>query len=187
MKTYSEFVNENKVFETFVNIFDKQDFKKYEEEVWPMLLSSYSYLVTDECPTGIANVNDFNDVIDETDFIKLVRRNGKVVAAMFYKMKNNGRKLFLGCCDNSEQGKKDFAKIFEEDFKLKKRRSYFEVSDKVEHLLIDKLGYKKYIIPADKVEKILGKPVRPESDNIHYLRKIGGKLHRKVLMGNPKQ
>jgi hypothetical protein len=184
-----QYIQEQLITEAYVNLLTKDEMREYEDELWSMVLKAYSYLITKECPTGIANTNSFDDMLDETDFIKCVRRNGKIVAAQFYKFKGHGRKAFAGCCDGTPQGKKDFAKIFEEDFTVLDRNSYIEVSDKAEHWLIDKMGYKKYVVPDVRACEILaadGKIATPTGDGIHYERELGGQMHTKLMVGNPK-
>lgn len=188
MKHLITTINEEMLCEAFVTLWKKEgDYDKMialQDPCWQMMKTAYSYLVTKECPTGILNVNSWEDLVDEADMIKLGKSSGRIVACQMYKLKAGGRKAFVGCCDGSPEGKKIFVKIFEEDFKVAGRNGFIEVSDKAEHWLIDKLHMEKYIIPASRVGGILNKDVEPCEDGIHYKRMIGGEEHTKIMLGN---
>lgn len=51
----------------------------------------------------------------------MVRRGNKITAIKIYSTKRGGRKGIVIATDGTDQGKKDIAKILEEDYKLKER------------------------------------------------------------------
>ena len=112
-----------------------------------------------------------------------IRKNGKIVAVNTYSNKRSGRKICYGGQDGSEAGKMAFKKILEEDFKLKERESWAEVSGAME---VTALKQGAMPIPAYIAELIM-KDKKFDSihkDGFHYTRKIGGEPHTKLMVGN---
>ena len=99
-----EFINEH-----FLTITDKNKMKEYGDDVWDMLQKAYAYI------GGVAGADSIDDIINDTDMWKLVRRNGKITAIKAYKFKKGGRKANCCASDGTEQGKKDLMKIYKED------------------------------------------------------------------------
>ena len=126
MKSLTQYLNEALICERFLNAFNKEDMRKYADEVWDILQKAYAYC------GGMAGMDSVEQLIDETDMWKMVRKNGKIVAVNTYSNKRSGRKICYGGQDGSEEGKIALKKILEEDFRLKDRQSWAEVSGPME-------------------------------------------------------
>lgn len=177
MKSLTQYLNEALICERFLNAFNKEDMRKYADEVWDLLQKAYAYC------GGMAGMDSVDQLIDETDMWKMVRKNGKIVAVNTYSNKRSGRKICYGGQDGSEAGKMAFKKILEEDFKLKERESWAEVSGAME---VTALKQGAMPIPAYIAELIM-KDKKFDSihkDGFHYTRKIGGEPHAKLMVGN---
>lgn len=166
--------------EHFVTVFpdNTEDREKYIDDVWNMLEASYASI------GGTHSSKE--ELLDDNVMWKLVRRNGKIVAAVVYKLKM-GRKAFLAGTDGTREGKEGLYSIIKEDASREERNAWVEVSGKPEYL------YKKYghvPIPNDIAEQILakmGKKVEEKnSDGYHYTRKIGDDHYEKIMMGTLK-
>lgn len=177
MKSLKEYLNEALICEHFVNALTKEDMKKYADEVWAILTKAYEYC------GGMAGMDSVDQLIDETDMWKMVRKNGKIVAVNTYSGKRSGRKICYGGQDGSEEGKRAFKKILEEDFKLKDRESWAEVSGAME---VTALKQGAMPIPAYIAELIMKdkKFDKIYDDGFHYTRMIGGHPHTKLMVGN---
>jgi hypothetical protein len=159
--------------ERFLSLLSVEDRRKYIDEVWDMLQKSYAKV------GGFKSAPNKEELLKETDFWKLVKKNGKIVAIALYKFKR-GRKSIAGGTDGTDLGKEWLMKIFLED--LQQNRSWSEVSDKVE-LIKTKMGYFK--IPNKFVEEILNKPIISlDPDGYHYTRMIAGEPHTKMMVGH---
>lgn len=169
---HQQFINEH-----FVNVFKKEDMKKYGDEVWKMLQDAYKYC------GGVAGASSIDDIIEDTDMWKMVRRNGKITAVKIYKFKNGGRKANCAATDGTEQGIADMKKVYQEDGLLKDRKAYAEVSGKA---LSTCLNQGNIPLPAVVAKEILKKDLTPCEDGWFYTRKLGdGHEHHKLLVGNP--
>ena len=128
-------------------------------------------------------MDSVEQLIDETDMWKIVRKNGKIVAVNTYSNKRSGRKICYGGQDGTEEGKKAFKKILEEDFKLKDRQSWAEVSGAME---VTALKQGAMPIPAYIAELIMKDKTFDSihEDGFHYTRMIGGEPHTKLMVGN---
>ena len=177
MKNINQYIKENLITEHFVNCFNKEDMKKYADEVWDILQKSYAYI------GGIAGVNSIDDIIDDTDMWKLVRRNGKITAIKAYKFKKGGRKANCGGFDGTEQGKKDIMKIYQEDGMCKDRKQYGEYSGKAISAVLKTGGIP--IPNAIAQEMLAPKKVTLCEDGWFFIRKLDdGKIHHKIMIGN---
>jgi len=169
---FEEYINEK-----FINIIDKEKKEAYLDEVWAILELSYSYL-------GGIKGNTKENIIQNSGLWKLIKDNGKIVAAYIYKKSPSNdyedRKGILIGSDGSEIGKKWLKKIIDEDILFD--RSWGEVSGKLE-VLMQRLGYK---FNSNKYAKILfkDKQIELDSDGIHYYRDIDGVKIKKALVGN---
>lgn len=70
---------------------------------------------------------------------------------------------------------------------IKHQRAYGEVSDAVQRFIIKHLTedeIEKYFVPAEQVEAILHKPIKP-TGKFTYIREIGGHEHEKMMYGVP--
>ena len=177
MKSLTQYLNEALICERFLNAFSKEDMRKYADEVWDILQKAYAYC------GGMAGMDSVDQLIDETDMWKMVRKNGKIVAVSTYSNKRSGRKICYGGQDGSEEGKIAFKKILEEDFKLKDRQSWAEVSGPME---VTALKQGAMPIPAYIAELIMKDKTFDSihEDGFHYTRMIGGEPHTKLMVGN---
>ena len=177
MKSLTQYLNEALICERFLNAFSKEDMRKYADEVWDILQKAYAYC------GGMAGMDSVDQLIDETDMWKMVRKNGKIVAVSTYSNKRSGRKICYGGQDGSEEGKIAFKKILEEDFKLKDRQSWAEVSGPME---VTALKQGAMPIPAYIAELIMKDKTfdNIHKDGFHYTRMIGGEPHTKLMVGN---
>lgn len=165
--------------ETIVNLVTPEDRIEYIDDIVPIMLASYSYVggykhASD--PESLKKVLRSDAMKD--GIWKMSRRNGKIVAIIGYEFTPNGRKAIFSSTDRTPIGKKEFIKLKKDDVRL--NRSYSEVSDKMEDFML-KIGAKR--VPSSIAAKILNKKIEPEDDGYHYRREIGGKIHRKVMVG----
>lgn len=177
MKHLNKFIKEQLITEHFLTLTKKEDMKKYGEEVWDILQKSYAYI------GGIAGINSIDDLIEDTDLWKLVRRDNKITAIKAYKLKNGGRKSNCGGTDGTIQGKKDIMKIYQEDGLMKDRHQYGEYSGKAVSTVLRTGGIP---VPAAIAQTILEpKKIEICQDGWFYIRKLGdGKSHHKLMVGN---
>ena len=177
MKSLTQYLNEALICERFLNAFNKEDMRKYADEVWDILQKAYAYC------GGMAGMDSVEQLIDETDMWKMVRKNGKIVAVNTYSNKRSGRKICYGGQDGSEEGKIALKKILEEDFRLKDRQSWAEVSGPME---VTVLKQGAMPIPAYIAELIMKDKTfdNIHKDGFHYTRMIGGEPHTKLMVGN---
>lgn len=172
---YNEFL-----IERVVNLLEPEDKKKYIDTIAPMLAVSYKDI------GGFMNIKDMDElkaelanIAEEPGIWKLVRKNGKIVAATIYKFTKMGRKAVATTGAGGEGGKEGVYHIKGED--VTQGRMYAEVSDAMEHIMINKLGAKK--IPNKYVADILGKEIEPLEDGYHYNRMLGNHMHTKIMVG----
>lgn len=177
MKKLTQYIKEQLITEHFLTLTKKEDMKKYGEEVWDILQKSYAYI------GGIAGINSIDDLIEDTDLWKLVRRDNKITAIKAYKLKNGGRKSNCGGTDGTIQGKKDIMKIYQEDGLMKDRHQYGEYSGKAVSTVLKTGGIP---VPAAIAQSILEpKKIEICQDGWFYIRKLGdGKSHHKLMVGN---
>lgn len=164
----------NYLFETFNNIFKEEDKQKYIEIVWDILVESYKPV------GGLTKVYDKKDLMS-IPFWKVIKRDGNVTGVILYKDKN-GRKLVAMGTDGSKEAKKQLKFTLNKEFE----RSLMEVSGPLLKYLERNWPdlVKKYTIPVEKVQDILGTDVEPTTGNF-YKRMIGKHNHEKILIGTP--
>lgn len=171
-KSFKEYI-----LERFVTALNKEDMKKYIDIVWPMLQAAYKAI------GGTAGMNSPEQLIEETDIWKMVRKNSKIVAVKVYSQKRGGRKACYCATDGTKEGKEALYKIIDEDMSQAGRQAWAECSGKMEHIYI-KHGATP--IPAEIAQKIMKdkKFISINPDGYHYTRKIGGEPHEKMMVGN---
>lgn len=181
MLSFTQFLNERVIS---IGYNDKHSGlrEKHRQELHDMIRRTYS---TEDGYGGHPSGSDAESKAIHDDIthsnIKAIRRNGKITAFNLYKDKH-GRKSIASGQDGTEQGKKDWHKIKEEDHTQK--RAWGEVSHKVLRAQT-KMGVPK--IPSSRAKELLGKEVTPTPGDEHeYSRKIGDKTIKKVMMGHPK-
>lgn len=161
------------LLERFVNLHTPQQMSKYIDVIWEILEKSYASI------GGFKSAKEKEDLMRKSGLTKLVVKNGKVVAVMIYK-DELGRKSIAGGTDGSDEGKKWFMKMNEEDIKL--NRAWGEVSGKMEHIMLKKGAVP---IPSSMAVRILGKPILSyDPDGYHYTREIMGEPHTKIMVGD---
>ena len=177
--------------ENFKNLFSANDKEKWAEQAFAQLQATYG-------PIGGLHGNGFSSIEDfktNIPFWKLSVKNGKIIAAAFYKDKA-GRKCVAVSQDGTKEGKAALAEIMSAD--LKHGRSYIEVSGGALGFLVKLHGHeelKKYAVPVPILRKEMGDDLHtvPESDpdlkkypelkDYFYQRMIGGELHTKIALG----
>lgn len=163
----------NILFERYINLHTSQQIAAYIDEIWDMLIKSYEPI------GGFKSAKSKEDLIQKAGLVKLVRRNGKIVAVGIYK-DELGKKSIAGGTDGSLEGKQGLFKMSEEDVKM--NRAWGEFSGAMEHIMLKKGGVP---IPNEMASTILGKPIASlDDDGYHYSREIQGELHRKVMIGD---
>ena len=156
--------------------------EKHRQEMHDMIHKSYAAIggyAGHETGSDKESEAIYNDI--DNSLIKAVKRNGKLTAINLYK-KQHGRKSIASATDGSDQGKEDFKKSKLEDHE--QRRAWGEVSGAPEHIQ-RKMGVP--IVSNKRARELLNKDVDLDDDGEHYSRKIGGHVHRKVIMGHPKK
>ena len=133
-----------------------------------------------------SNVEEFIDQYIESPKIgmwKLVKRGNKIVAGIIYRSDRGGRKAVYAFQDGTEQGKRDLAKIFNEDFKLTDRGSWAEASGKA---LITMLKQGAELVPSDVAKVLIDPDIQQMPDGYFYKRKLTGLgVKTKALVGFP--
>ena len=177
MKNINEFINEQLITEHFVNCLNKEDMKPYADEVWKMLQKTYEYC------GGMAGMDSVGQLIDETTMWKLVRKNNKIVAGIFYSNKRGGRKACYACNDGTELGVQSLKKIMVEDNLIPERQAWGEYSGKAVSAVLKTGGIP---VPACIAQTMLEpKEVTPCDDGWFFVRKLDdGKTHHKLMVGN---
>jgi hypothetical protein len=171
-------LSEQILLEHYVNAFKDDVKRKYMQEVWDILQASYAY---------IGGIKGEEFVSPETmlkvPFWKLCIKDGKIITVRMYK-DHNGRKSIAGGTDGSRMGTIAMAKDIKQDLDV----GYSEVSGATEVFIKKRYPelYKKCMIPAKDVSKIINKQVELiDGDEFHYKRELGGKMVEKLLLGTP--
>lgn len=187
MKSFRQYLEEKIINIGFGGSEDKELRQKHGDEIHHIIQKSYSKLEDGYGGKGRGTEAEskaiHSDIHDPNHAIKVYRRGGKITHATIYKKTQFGRKVVAAGTDGTEQGKKDYIHSNTEDIKRPDRHSYGEVSGAPENIK-RKLGAR--VIPNKEVEKILGKPVEKHEGGEYYSRSIGGQMHKKVMVGNPK-
>lgn len=169
--TFKQFITEK-----YYNAFTLDQKKKYVDQVWDILEQSYKPI------GGLRGIKSKQDIVDTMPMWKLAVVDNKVLAALLYKDKGAGRKLVAVATNGTKAGKDVLREMTEQEFK----RSFFEVSGPffkfIEKNFPDLV--KKYTIPPEQVEQILGKVVAPTKDG-WYKRTIKGDILEKIMLGTP--
>lgn len=190
MKRLQQFVNER-----FVNAPNREEVKKMVQEHGDEIFKIIEYGYRDI--GGCAGIEKPEDILSKADFIKLYRKDGEIVAVALYadkrhpnkgsdiylsnRYKNKGRKIVA--CAASEGNAEYLKKIFVEDFKQQERNVWGEFSSKMATFAL-RCG--ALPIPISAAEAIMDpkKFYEKKEDGFFYTRKIAGKFHTKVMMGN---
>jgi len=182
MLSFTQFLDEH-VISIGLNNAHERFREKHRQEIHDMMHNAYKKIGGySGHPSGSPEESQAIHDDISNHIVKAVVRNGKVTAASIYK-KQHGRKLIAAATNRTEQGKKDWTKISEEDNDHK--RAWGEVSGAVEHMH-RKLGFPE--IPSSRAKELIGKEVTPTpGSKTEYSRKIGSEVHKKTMMGHPKK
>jgi hypothetical protein len=145
---------------------------EYVDEVFALIQTAYA-------PIG-GNIK-FRKPADlfDSDYWKLIRRNGRIIAACIYKL-NNGRKQVAMGHTGTKNSKLELMKLLREDAKFK--RIWAEVSGAAAKFIIS-IGFEP--IPNEYAADILQKEILALKGRFKYDRLIAGHIHTKVIVGFP--
>ena len=171
-------VEKQLLLEHYVNCFTLEQKRKYMQEVWDILQTSYAYI-------GGIKGEEFTspEAMLNVPFWKVCVKNGKVIMVRMYK-DHYGRKSVAGGTDGSVVGKAAYSMTMKADLKV----SYSEVSGAAEAFLKKNFPdlYNTYRIKASEVSAIIKKDVDLiDGDEYHYKRNLGGEKVVKILLGTP--
>ena len=178
MKSLTKYVKESLMInERFVTPIKKDDMKKWASQVWKLLNDAYKYC------GGLKGMNSIEQLINETDIWKIVRRGNKVTAVVTYSTKRGGRKNCYMASSQDEQGKHDLFMIMKEDAKLLDREAWCEASGKTVSVKL-KNGWTpipnyiaQFIMKDKKFDELC-------KDGFFYVRQIGNHKFHKIMLGN---
>lgn len=160
------------LIERVVNLHDIESKQKYADAVWDILQKSYEKI------GGFKSAHTPEDLVNDSGLWKVVTRDGQISAVNIYKDKF-GRKSIASGTNGTEQGKRDFLMVKNEDVKL--GRAWAEVSGAPEKILA-RQGAKA--IPNKFAQILTGKEILElNPDGVHYTRLIGGEPHEKIIYG----
>lgn len=198
MLSYKEYLQEN--FKNFIGPSSREDREKWVDQVWEILQKSYA-------PIGGIKGSGFSSkqgMIDNIPFWKIYTKNGRVVAASFFKDKN-GRKSVAIATDGSDLGKKIVGEMFKSALKV----SYGEKSGPALATLMKNVEWdvlRKFLISPKQMARLSRDEIIPLNEfgvknlsdkdrktydrfpqlrPFFYVREIGGSMHLKVSIGTP--
>jgi len=170
-KLYLEKVNNAKTT-------DRKTKLEFIDAVWEHLQNSYKSI-------GGIKGSGFNSKEDllNIPLWKIYEVNGEVKAGLLYKDKGS-RKTVAVFTDGSKIGREKLTELLKADFK----RSSIEVSHSLLNFIERRMPslFKKYTIPTKYVADLLKKDITI-IDDTYYMRKIGGEMIRKVMLGTTKK
>ena len=176
------------IFERFINVFKPEDIRLYAKEAWDMISKAYEYIGG---VAGCDSYNDFlnfyvNNAIQEKFMWKIVRRHDHLSAVKIYTLKRGGRKGIIIASDGSEQGKKDLMEILSDDFNMKNRQSWEELSGKALGIALKNGAIP---LPNNIIQVLMPdkKDIIPLKDGWFYKRHLGKEEHVKLLVGHPRK
>jgi len=155
---------------------NREEKEQYINSVWRVLNEGYKNV------KGGLHFKSKAELLEKTEFWKVICYQGEVVAVTIYKAKKGLKLVALSV------GKK-FREIAVSALKnvIKKdlKQCWMELSEAAEKFVLG-LGGDKYILPNYLVEQVLGKEIQLTSDGIHYTREIMGMKKEKILLGTVK-
>ena len=160
------------ILEKVINLNSIEDKRKYSEQVWDIMQTSYAPV------GGFSTASSIDELVTKFPLWKIVFRNGKITAAKIYKNQFGRKAVALGS-DGTLQGIKDAKMLLKSDATT--GRMWGEASGRPEHL------YKSYgakPIPAKYASLLTGKPIISYNpDGYHYTRLINGHPYEKIIYG----
>lgn len=171
----NEYSKDKSIYESFVNLFSEEDKMKFMDRIIELLNLTYAP-IGGYCGREWTKGEITVDIL-ENDMIKLWRNGGQIIGGSFYKFRG-GRKATGLFHDNSQSGKDIVKKILHDDFRLKDRNTWAEVSGAPAKIL----SRNEFAIPlpAIYVEELIGKKI-DIVDEYHYIREIGGSPMTKMV------
>lgn len=160
---------------------DSNEVPEYSEDIYDLIRNAYASI------GGHPNFNNPSDVMskDAADSYEVIDLDSDpdIDAVSASKTKPAGNKFVATGHDGSKPAKS--AVVNHKATELKKRGNFIEVSGKIKDILIAK-GV-PVITDKDVIRRVLkGKEIEFVGDEGEYRRKIGGQMHTKILLGNPK-
>lgn len=178
MKTFSQFLTE-KITNLFIS--DGEGRRKYADQVWDILQQSYASI------GGIhgSGFKDKEDMIKKIPMWKIFRRGDQVKAVLMYKDKGGRKRVAIGT-DGDKESKRMLAKMLIDEYKT--GRAFGEVSDASLNFIKKLLGdaINDVAVPVEVVKQLLPNDEIEAVDKYLYMRDIGGHMHKKMMLGNPK-
>lgn len=162
---------------------DTKQMMELAPDVYEKIQKAYAYC------GGIAKANNLENFITyyiespKIGMWKLVRRGNDITAGCIYRVDRGGRKSVCGFSDGTDRGKKDLAKIFQEDYTLKERGAWSEKSGKA---LTFALKQGAELVPAEVAKELIDPDIEVMPDGFFYKRSIRGLgVRTKALVGFP--
>ena len=151
------------------------ELNKFKQDLVDIITQAYSKI------GGHATIKSVSDIPGDVQLWQAidVDADPDADATVGYKKRSGGTKMVVMGQDGSSAAKQAVVKQVLKS--LKKSGYYAEVSKS----LVDKFGLKP-IDDEAKVRKALGGKDIEWLSGGYYNRKIGGKMHKKVMVGNPK-
>lgn len=158
--------------EHYVNV-GKSMMPRYAVRVLELLNIAYAPV------GGHLNYHTAQDIVDDSDFWKLVRRNGEIIAGCVYKNRQ-GRKRVAVVHDGSREAKTELKKIIADDITM--FRCWSEVSGAFANWCVSQ-GLPP--VPNEHAEQLTGKHIFQLIGRFKYVRLISGRKVVKMIVGYP--
>lgn len=142
--------------------------------IWTMLERTYRPL------GGLKTFSTFEEMASTPGLWKVGMAGGRPCAVAVYKVSAGRLKLVAAGSDGSRTGRRRVYEILKQD--LSAGRAWMEVSGPLESFLVKAFEALQYAVPNAKVADILGKPIEPDPDGLHYTRDIAGQPIRKLML-----
>ncbi len=161
---------------------DTAERKKYVDEVWDVLQSSYSKIGGIK-GTGFGSKSE---MVQRIPFWKIAVVNSEIVAVVMYKDKAGRKSVAVGT-NRTGQGKRKLKEMLAADLTRSWGEQSHDLLRFVKREMPDLL--KKYAIPAETVVKLLGKKGATveliPGEKYKYIRNINGNKIEKEAYGTP--
>lgn len=184
---------DNIILASHLHIVTSQDKQELSQYVLNFMIKAYEYI-----EGGFLTFDSLDDLIDNSLYWKIVYSGplddiknfdmSKCFAMTLYKQKAgikrvaSGINKFIKDKNIKVQMISGYKKLIKDDFKY----AWAEVSSRSEKIAMD-LGGSAYIIDPNKVKKVFpNRQFEIDIDGKHYFRELGGKMIRKIAVGNIK-
>lgn len=180
MLSFSQF--NSSLIERWITSDDHSEKSRHHDEIHSILKSSYKDIGGyggHGHNTKAEHEAISSDIHNPNHIIKINRHDDKITSAAIYK-KQHGRKIIALGTNGTIKGKQHLNDMIKSDHTQK--RAWGELSGAAEHL------YRKHGAPeisSHQVEHLTGKTVLQHNPDNSYVRRIGGELHTKRLLGHP--